>query len=216
MANPLEMATPSFWSTVQNFDKIVDELGAPVRKLGDQFQLIGKVDTAKIKKIAHEVWGEDGSQVGIRADIANTLQSLEESRSKISEGWNGEAFRSFDATVDKAKRSLEEISDPLKTLSTALSDLATKFDETVGDIMTTLAGFGGLLSSLGGIIVALMAAPDPTGVTKLLGVVVAIVGAIVAAVAYAAAQIKAVEARQKAVEVLIHKCTLMMRTMKSN
>ncbi|MEV4729032.1 WXG100 family type VII secretion target [Saccharopolyspora sp. NPDC049426] len=214
MANPMEMATPSFWDASRNFDKIAETLGAPVRKLTDQFQLIGEVDTKKISTVAQEVWGEDESTNGVRADIANTLQSLNEAKNYLSHGWQGEAFINFNSATDKAIRALEDVADPLAQLSESLKEMAAKFDESVGDLMTTVAGVGGILSAIGGVVIALMAAPEPTLITKALGIIVAVIGALVAAVAYVGAQFKAIEQRKKAAQAVIDECKTTMSSIK--
>ncbi|MCI2419498.1 WXG100 family type VII secretion target [Saccharopolyspora sp. K220] len=214
MANPMEMATPGFWEAVRNFDKIVDETGVKVRKLLPQFELIGKVDTGKIKDVAKNVWGESETTGGVRTDIATSHSSVADAKSYIENGWKGEAFIAFNSAADKAKNALDDVSEPLAELSKALTDMADKFEQSVGDVMTTIAGIGGILTAIGGILTALLVAPEPV-VTKVIGIIVAIVGALVALVAYAGAQIKAVEDRQKAAEAVVNECTVVMRTIKN-
>ncbi|WP_369774918.1 WXG100 family type VII secretion target [Saccharopolyspora cebuensis] len=208
------MAPSGFWEAVKSFDKIVDETGAPVRKLMPQFQVIEKVDTGAIKDVAKNVWGESESTGGLRTDVANSLEGITDAKSYIEQGWNGEAFIAFNSAADKAKSALSDISKPLAELADSLTDMAGKFEQSVGDLMTTIAGFGGILSAIGGLTTALMAAPEPV-VTKVIGIVVAIVGALVAAVAYVAAQFKAMEQRQKSAQAAIDQCMTMIRTIKN-
>ncbi|MGP4014798.1 WXG100 family type VII secretion target [Saccharopolyspora sp. 5N708] len=135
-------------------------------------------------------------------------------KSYIENGWEGEAFIAFNSAADKAKNTLDDVSQPLAELTKALTGMADKFEQSVGDVMTTIAGVGGILTSIGGILTALLVAPEPV-VTKVIGIIVAIVGALVALVAYAGAQIKAVEDRQKAAEAVVNECTVVMRTIKN-
>lgn len=214
MANPLETANPSFWEATRNFDKITETIGVPVRNLTDQFQLIREVDTRKISEVASNVWGEDGNSNGIRADIDNTIQSLIEAKAYLSHGWHGDAFLAFNSATDKAIRSLEDASEPLAQLSASLKEMADKFNQSVGDLITTVGSVGGILSAISGTVMALMAAPEPTLISKAIGIIVAVIGALVAAVSYVGSQIKALEQRKKAAQSVIDECKKTMNSIK--
>lgn len=214
MANPMGMATSGFWETAKDFDKITEKTNAEVRPLLPQFQLIGEVDTEKIKDVAKDVWGESETTGGLRTGIAASLQRLVDAKSYIEQGWQGDAFIAFNKATDKAKNALDDVSKPLAELATALEEMADKFEQSVADLMTTMAGFGGILAAIGGILTALMAAPEPV-LTKALGIIVAIVGALVAVVAFVGGQITAIEQRQKTAGAVVDQCATLISTIKN-
>lgn len=211
MSNPMAMASPQFWDTLRSFDRLVEQAGIPLRKMVPQFEVIQDVDTAKIKRVAEEVWGTSADYIGVRRALMSSATNTVDAKNYITSGWDGAAFLAFNSAAEKIKNILDDAVEPIANLADSLKEMAEKFEESVGNAMSTIGSFGGFLSAVAGAATALLAAPEPV-FTKVIGIIVAIVSALAAAVSYMGAQLKAIESRKKSAQDTIERCKLLITT----
>lgn len=212
MPNPLLHVTKDFWDVVRDFDRIASESGSGLKPLLPQFEVLKHVDTDRIREVGTEVWGPtDAGDTTLSFSIADLLERVEHATGLVQQGWSGDAFMAFNDRLREIVRTIDEVQQPVQDLAASLDELATAFEDTLGDVISRFAAVGGVIVALGGCPGRpLTVAPEPV-VTKILAIVVGIAGALVATIAALGALVVAIEERQAAARAVMDNCAALLK-----